>query len=443
MNLTFQQIAVALGLSIDVAGLATGWSIDSRTLERGDFFFPLQGPNHDGHAHLAAAFEKGAVAAVVDRDVEAAGLTLRVNDTLAALQSIASWARMDWAADVVGVTGSAGKTTTKEIIAGLLASEMRVGKTEGNFNNHVGLPLSILRLPRDARVAVLELGMNHGGEIRDLSKIAHPRIAVVTNVGPAHIENFDSLEGIAAAKRELVEALPSDGVAVLNADDPLVAQFGTLHPGKTITYGIVSNANVQARDVESLETGVRFTVDGVAFTSAAAGRHNILNILAGIAVGREYGIGLARLSEAAAALPASLKMRGERITHNGVTIWNDCYNANPDAMRAMLDVLKDTPAKRRFAVLGEMRELGTWSERLHSEVGRYVAASGIDFLIAIHGDARYIAGASAMPQSAAHFVDDPETAGELLKQMARPGDAVLFKGSRGTHMERALERYLA
>jgi UDP-N-acetylmuramoyl-tripeptide--D-alanyl-D-alanine ligase len=443
MNLTFQQIAVALGVTIDIAGLATGWSIDSRTIERGDFFFPLHGPNHDGHAHLAAAFEKGAVAAVVDRAVETAGFTIRVPDTLAALQSIAAWARTDWAGDVVGVTGSAGKTTTKEIMAGLLSSEMPVGKTIGNFNNHVGLPLSILRLPRDARVAVLELGMNHAGEIRELAKIARPQIAVVTNVGPAHIENFDSLEGVAAAKRELVEALPSDGVAVLNADDPLVASFGAAHSGKTITYGIVSNANVQARDVESLDTGVRFSVEDVVFTSHAAGRHNILNILAGIAVGREYGIGLARLAEAAAALPASLKMRGERITHNGVTIWNDCYNANPDAMRAMIDVLKETPAQRRFAVLGEMRELGTWSEKLHSEAGHYVAESGIDFLIAIHGDAHYMVDAAAMPQGAAHFVDDPETAGELLKEMARPGDAVLFKGSRGTHVERALERYLA
>jgi UDP-N-acetylmuramoyl-tripeptide--D-alanyl-D-alanine ligase len=442
MNLTLKQIALALGVTLDAGGAVTGWSTDSRTIEPGNFFFPLHGPNHDGHAYLSTAFQRGAVGAVVDRDVALTGLTIRVADTLAALQRIAAWARANWAGDVVGVTGSAGKTTTKEVIAWLLAREMPVGKTEGNFNNHVGLPLSILRLPVEARVAVLELGMNHAGEIRDLAKIARPRFAVVTNVGPAHIENFDSIEDIAAAKRELVEALPADGIAVLNADDPLVAKFRSFHAGKTITYGIVSNATVQARDVRLLDGGVQFSVDGIRFTSPAAGRHNVLNILAGVAVGREYGIPLARLAETALTLPV-LKMRGERKIHNGVTIWDDCYNANPDAMRAMIDVLRDTEARRRFAVLGEMRELGGWSKKLHSDVGSYAAFSKVDFLIAIHGDARFMVEASGMPDDAARFVDNPEAAGELLKQLVRPGDAILFKGSRGTHVERALERYLA
>jgi UDP-N-acetylmuramoyl-tripeptide--D-alanyl-D-alanine ligase len=443
MNLTLKQIAIALGVTLDAAGTATGWSTDSRTIERGDFFFPLEGPNHDGHAHLVEAFQKGAIAAVVARDVEsAAGLTIRVPDTLRALQTVAGWTRMDWGGDVIGATGSAGKTTTKEIIALLLGSEMPVGKSEGNFNNHVGLPLSILRLPREARVAVLEFGMNHAGEIRELAKIARPRIAVVTNVGAAHIENFDSIEGIAAAKRELVEALPHDGVAVLNADDPLVAGFAAGHPGKTIMYGIVSNATVQAREVQLLDSGVQFKVEDVTFSSPVVGRHNILNLLAGIAIGREYGIPMDRLAEAAAALPV-LKMRGERRVHKGVTIFDDSYNANPDAMRAMIDVLRQAEATRRFAVLGEMRELGSWSRELHSDVGRYVAASQLDFLVAVHGDARYMVDASGMPDYRAQFVDDPETAGELLKQLARPGDAILFKGSRGTHVERALERYVA
>jgi len=440
MNLSLHQVALALGVTLDVAGIVTGWSTDSRTIESGNFFFPLHGPNHDGHMHLEDAFRKGAIAAVVDGDVNSKHLTIRVPDTLAALQQIAAWARTEWDGDVIGVTGSAGKTTTKEIVARLLQSAMAVGKTEGNFNNHVGLPLSILRLPSEARVAVLELGMNHAGEIRELAKIARPRIAVVTNVGPAHIENFDSLEGIAAAKRELVEALPSDGVAVLNADDPLVAQFAAAHAGKTITYGIVSNANVQARYVELLGDRVAFTVDGMKFNSPVAGRHNILNILAGVAVGREYGVPTRQLAEAAAALPV-LKMRGERKIHNGITIWDDCYNANPDAMRAMIDVLKETHATRHIAVLGEMRELGRWSQQLHADVGRAAAAAELDYLIAIHGDAKFIA--EEMPQHKARFVDGPEMAGDLLKEMARPGDAILFKGSRGTHVERALERFLA
>jgi UDP-N-acetylmuramoyl-tripeptide--D-alanyl-D-alanine ligase len=446
VTLTLSQIALALRMTLSCPdAIVTGWSTDSRTIAAGEFFFPLSGPNHDGHLHLDEAFRGGAIAAVVDREVSTKGLTIRVANTLSALQDVAAWAREDWGGDVIGVTGSVGKTSTKEILARLLEGEIPTGKTAGNFNNHVGLPLSILRLPRDSRVAVLELGMNHAGEIRDLAAIAKPRIAVVTNVGYAHIENFDSIDGIAAAKRELVDALPADGIAVLNADDVHVAAMAQGFKGKTITYGIVSNANVQARDCAFTATGVRFTVDGVNFDSPVAGRHNILNILAGVAVGREYGISLPRMAEAARALPV-LKMRGERSIHNGVTIWNDSYNANPDAMRAMIDVLRDTSATRRIAVLGEMRELGAWSQRLHADTGAYTAQAGIDIVIAVHGAAQHLAEAAVsagLPKENVHFVADSETAGELLKQIARPGDAILFKGSRGTAIERALERYLA
>ena len=443
MKLALSQIALALKqVWSGPDALAIGWSTDTRSLVAGDFFFPLTGPNHDGHAHLADAFAKGAIGAVVDRDVEADGPTLRVANTLEALQQVAAWARLDWGGDVVGVTGSAGKTTTKEIIAQILECGLPTGKTLGNFNNHVGLPLSILRLDRKSKVAVLEMGMNHAGEIRDLAKIAKPRMAVVTNVGHAHIEFFDSIEGIAAAKRELVEALPADGIAVLNADDSRVATMARLDL-KTITYSIVSNATWQARDCAYTDTGVQFTVNGIQFESPVTGRHNILNILAGVAVGNEYGIPMRDMANAARALPV-LKMRGERIVHNGVTIWNDSYNANPDAMRAMVDVLRDTRAVNRIAVLGEMRELGAWAERLHTDTGVYIAKMGIDVLIAVHGEAKHMAEAAANAGlKQVHFVDAAETAGELLKTIARPGDAILFKGSRGVHIERALERYLA
>ena len=441
MNLTLAQIAQALGTDVTAQGTVTGWSIDTRTLVPGDLFIALEGPNHDGRDHLESAFAKGAIAALVRTPIRAAAAgsgepLIPVPDTLQALQTLASWTRARWPGQVIGVTGSAGKTTTKEIIARLLATTYKTGKTGGNFNNHVGLPLSILRLPDDSQLAVLELGMNHLGEIRDLAQIAKPRVAVVTNVGPAHIENFpDGLAGIAAAKRELVEALPEDGLAVLNADDPYVA---AMKRGRTITFGIDADADVKARNLRLLGNHVEFLVQNEEISAPVAGRHNVLNILAGIAVGLEYGIELHTLTIAAAKLSV-LKMRGERTVHNGVTIWDDCYNANPDAMRAMLDVLKQTPAIRRIAVLGEMRELGSWSEQLHTEVGNYAASANIDYLIAIHGDARY----TAAQHPSSQFVDDPETAGELLKQLARPGDAILFKGSRGTHVEKALERYLA
>ena len=224
MTLTLQQISQALGVNIAATGTVTGWSTDTRSLQPGDLFIALHGPNHDGHQHVQSAFEKGAIAAIVDREVQTTKLTIQVPDTLEALQTLAKCARERWDGDVIGVTGSAGKTTTKDFTAHLLSTQFKTGKTEGNFNNHVGLPLSILRLPEDATLAVLELGMNHPGEIRHLAQIAQPRIAVVTNVSPAHIENFSNgIEGIAAAKRELVEALPDNGIAVLNVDDPLVA----------------------------------------------------------------------------------------------------------------------------------------------------------------------------------------------------------------------------
>jgi UDP-N-acetylmuramoyl-tripeptide--D-alanyl-D-alanine ligase len=285
--------------------------------------------------------------------------------------------------------------------------------------------------------------MNHAGEIRTLSKIARPNIAVVTNVGYAHIENFDSLEGIAQAKRELVEALPPDGVAVLNADDPLVAEFAGVHPGPTLTFGTGESADIRAESIEYGVEGVRFRVGGAAFESALTGRHGVLNILAGIAVASLFDIAPERLQKAARSIGPG-KMRGERFSHRGITVLNDCYNSNPEAARAMLDVLRITPARRRIAVLGEMLELGRWAESLHRDVGRYAAESGINVLVGIRGAARHMvaeAMLAGLAADAAYFFENPADAGDLLRQIAQEGDAILFKGSRGTQVEKALERF--
>ncbi|MGI8742136.1 MAG: UDP-N-acetylmuramoyl-tripeptide--D-alanyl-D-alanine ligase [Bryobacteraceae bacterium] len=420
------------------------YSVDTRTLQPGDVFFALRGPNHDGNQYIAEALARGASKVIAEQP--APGPVIVVPDTLKALQQFASEARERWDGDVIAITGSAGKTSTKDVIAALLATAMPVGKTEGNFNNHVGLPLSVLRLPEDARVAVLEIGMNHAGEIRELAKIARPRIAVVTNVGYAHIEGFESIEEIASAKRELVEALPPDGIAVLNADDARVLEFRNTHPGPVVTYGLSEIADIRAIDVEYLpDGGARFRVGDTAFETSLTGRHGILNILAGIAVAGLYGIGPERLRSAVRDLKPG-KMRGERIRLNGMTIFNDCYNSNPDAARAMLDVLRDTPARRRIAVLGEMLELGRWSECLHRGVGSYAVESGISVLVGIRGAAReMVDGAieAGFNSGAAFFFEDPVPAGDQVRQIAREGDAILFKGSRGTQVERALERFLA
>jgi UDP-N-acetylmuramoyl-tripeptide--D-alanyl-D-alanine ligase len=445
MKFSVEEVAGVVGCDRVPADVpVSGWSIDSRTLAPGDLFFALRGPNHDGHAFLGQAAERGAVAAIVDRAVNSAVPKLLVPDTLEALQTLAAWARSRWTGRMVAVTGSAGKTTTKEVIARLLEVEMAVGKTAGNLNNHVGLPLSVLRLPGDARAAVLEIGMNHAGELRHLAGIARPDVAVVTNVGYAHAEFFGSVEEVAKAKRELVESLPAGGVAVLNADDPLVARFREIHPGPVLTFGLSPAADVRPDDVEYRPDGTRFRYSGTDFETSLAGRHGLLNVLAGLAVARLFGLRPARLRDALRALVPG-KMRGERLVHAGITVLNDCYNSNPEAVRSMLEVLRATPARRRFAVLGEMLELGRWSEPLHREVGRYVVECGIDVLVGIRGAARQMveeAVRSGLPAGAAFFFDEPVGAGASLRGMLQNGDAVLFKGSRGTRVEMALERFL-
>jgi UDP-N-acetylmuramoyl-tripeptide--D-alanyl-D-alanine ligase len=444
MNACLYEVARVLDLTAsDGNAEITGWSIDSRTIERGSLFFALSGPNHDGHCFVEAAFGKGATAAVVERAIAGFPAALVVPDAQGALERLGGWARGRWGGTLISVTGSAGKTTTKDTIAQLLAVEMSVGKTEGNLNNHIGVPLSILRLPAEAQAAVIEIGMNHPGEIRRLASIARPSIGVVTNVGFAHAEAFDSADGVALAKRELIESLPADGLAVLNADDPRVARFADVHRGRTITFGLSEGATVRAEAVEYTAGGVRFRVGGVDFESSLTGRHSVLNILAGLAVAQSFGIAPARLKDVVRALVPG-RMRGERFTHNGVTVLNDCYNSNPEAARAMLDVLRAIPARRRIAVLGEMLELGRWSEDLHRETGRYAAACGVDVLIGVTGAARHMVDEAVrcgLDAGSAYFFEKPAMAGELLRGLAQPGDAVLFKGSRGTRVERALEEF--
>jgi UDP-N-acetylmuramoyl-tripeptide--D-alanyl-D-alanine ligase len=431
-------------MRLESSANVTGWSVDSRTVQPGDLFFALRGPHHDGNAYVEQALAKGAVAAVADRPVHASGAVFEVPDSLHALQHLAGEARREWGGQVVGITGSAGKTTTKDVIAAMLAERFPTAKTEGNLNNHVGLPLSLLRVEESANVAVLEMGMNHAGEIRRLAEIARPDTGVVTNVGWAHIENFDSIEGIAAAKRELIEALGPAGTAVLNADDGRVARFAEAHSGPTVTYGQSFAAQVRAEDVAYSLDGVRFRVGPVTFESELTGRHSVSNLLAGIATAGVYGISPDRLVETVRRLRPA-KMRGERLTHNGILIYNDCYNSNPDAAKAMLDVLRDTPARRRIAVLGEMLELGRWTEPLHRDVGDYAAMLGIDVLVGIRGAASHTLDAArrgGLRPGAAFFFDDPIPAGQLVRSIARPGDAILFKGSRGVHVELALEQLL-
>lgn len=458
MNLPLTFCADAMGAHLlspsNPDTTLTSYTMDSRKLQPGALFFALPGETHDGHEHVAAAFERGALAAVVTHPVDHPGAQLVVEETLAALQQLARAARERWGADasrrVVGITGSAGKTTTKEAIAALLSTTFKTGKTSGNFNNDIGVPLSILNMPGDGQVAVLEIGMNHAGEIRVLAAIAQPQIGVVTNVGTAHIESFDSIEGVARAKQELIEALPSDGIAVLNADDEHVRRFAEIHPGRSILYG--TDLYGRGEGVEVRATGIDYHADGCEFTLEGSGRFHcplparggLMTALAALATARAFDLDPMDLKAAVAALePPSMRL--QRIERNGMVIWDDCYNSNPEAACMMLDLLAVTPAARRIAVLGEMRELGAWAEELHREVGRHAVQCKVSVLVGIRGAARHLVDAArgaGLTSSAARFFEEPRAAGQFLKTLARAGDSILFKGSRGTRVELALEEFL-
>ena len=431
--------------------IATGYSIDSRTIGCGELFFAVKGERLDGHDYVSAALEKGAIGAVVGQDqwhrYSWTDRVLVVDDTLVALQSLATAVRRLWGKPLVGVTGSAGKTTTKEAIAHVLAAKFCVLKSEGNFNNHFGLPLMLLKLKPEHDLAVIEMGMSHPGEIRALAKIAQPEIGVVTNVAPVHLEFFDSLAGIARAKYELVESLPSGGTAVLNADDEYVSQFGRDFQGRVIQYGTAANSDVRAENLQSRGTdGSEFDVV-VGETRARAhlplvGDHNVLNALAAVSVSIACGM---KIPEAVAAL-ATLKpadKRGQVVHVGNITVINDCYNSNPKALHAMIDALAAMKAGRRILVAGEMLELGPAGEEMHRAAGKHAAEKGIDMLVGVRGLGQAMVEGAKQAGARAEFVATPEEAGEWLSRETRDGDVVLLKASRGVKLEKALETWKA
>jgi UDP-N-acetylmuramoyl-tripeptide--D-alanyl-D-alanine ligase len=454
MKLPLWRIAEFVGAKgeCDQEAVAMGYSIDSRTLNPGDLFIAIAGEHFDGHEYVKAVLEKGAVGAVIQAGkMTQAGKKLAgdptrllyVEDTLKALQSLGAAARRLWGKPLLAVTGSAGKTTTKEILAHILAMRFRVMKSSGNLNNHIGLPLQLLKLEAEHELAVVEMGMNHAGEIRDLGMLAHHDLAVVTTVAPVHLEFFGSLKDIARAKYEIIETLHPGGVAVLNADDEYVSQFGRNFKGKVVTFGIKRSADVTARNIElNGAEGSTFELVvgsvGEPVTFPLVGEHNIYNALAAAAAAMERGI---MPSQAAAALSSIQppEKRGQVLTIHGATIINDCYNSNPRALEAMIDTLASMKVNRHILVAGEMLELGPTAEALHRECGQHAAEKKIDFVIGVRGLARAIAEAACGSGTQAQFVETPEQAGEWLVRNLRPGDAVLLKASRGVKLEKALE----
>jgi UDP-N-acetylmuramoyl-tripeptide--D-alanyl-D-alanine ligase len=448
MKLPLWRIAEFVGSKgeCDQEAVAMGYSIDSRTLNPGDLFIAIAGEHFDGHNYVQAAMEKGAVGAIVEAGKHVAGDPLRllqVEDSLKALQLLGAAARRLWGKPLLAVTGSAGKTTTKEILAHILSTRFRVMKSSGNLNNHIGLPLQLLKLEAEHDLGVVEMGMNHAGEIRALGELAHHDLAVVTAVAPVHLEFFGSLAEIARAKYEIIETLHPGGVAVLNADDDYVCQFGRDFKGKVVRFGIKRSADVSAQKIKlNGAEGSTFELVvgsvGEPVTFPLVGEHNIYNALAAAAAAMERGISP---SQAAAALSsvAPPEKRGQVLNLHGATIINDSYNSNPRALQAMIDTLASMKAERRILVVGEMLELGPTAEALHRECGKHAAEKKIDMVIGVRGMARAVAEAACGSGTQAQFVETPEQAGEWLARNLRAGDAVLLKASRGVKLERALD----
>jgi len=425
---------------------------DSRTVQKGDLFVALPGEHFDAQQFVPAALAAGAAAAIVRADYVPpasidAGTLIGVDDPLRAYQQLAAAHRARFALPVVAVTGSNGKTTTKEMVAAVLRERWRTLKTEGNLNNRIGVAHTLFRLTGRYEAAVIEMGVDDMGQTTRLCEIARPTLGLITNIGPDHLEFFKTMDRSAESKAELLAELPADGAAVLNADDRYFGLFKKRARGRVVSFGLTARADVRAEKIEP------WGRDGTQFKLVLPGRsrrlvarirvpgeHNVTNALAAAAVGIALDVpGAAIVAGFARFRPAA--MRSQIEMRRGVRIIVDCYNANPASARAAVRLLAETAAKgRRIAVLGDMLELGPTTAELHAEVGAYVAAQSIDTLIASGPLARNLArGARTAGMTAVQeTVDAPAAAAELLA-LVRPGDVVLVKGSRGMRLERVVQ----
>lgn len=426
--------------------------IDSRKIASGDLFIPIRGERFDGHDFIVPSLEAGAVAALTQVDtLPVEGKTIiRVEDTQKALKDLAAWYRRLFTLPLIGITGSVGKTSTKDMVSSVLEEKFHVLKTQGNFNNEIGLPLTVFNLNATHEAAVLEMGMSNLGEISRLTKIAKPRIAIITNIGMSHIENLGSRENILKAKLEIIEGLDESGLVVLNGDDGLLAAAGKQLKCRTVFYGIENEADFRAFDIRNEgEKGIFFKVrfGEIEYNVhvPVPGQHNIYNALAAMAVGVELKLPMESIIEGIARFSPG-KMRLNIMTHNGIKIINDVYNASPDSMEAAIRVLKDiSESGRSIVVLGDMLEMGAWASDAHKGVGKFAVSKGICDILTVGPNARYIAqGAreAGLPEEHIHSFDSNTQVNEFLNGFVKQGDVVLVKGSRGMRMEEIVEQLL-
>ncbi|MDH5173742.1 MAG: UDP-N-acetylmuramoyl-tripeptide--D-alanyl-D-alanine ligase [Elusimicrobiota bacterium] len=436
-------------------GEISGVSIDSRSIKKGEIFFALKGERFDGHDFFQEAIEKGAKAAVISkrRKISTKITIIHVAHTLTALQELAKFYRRKFRPVVVAVTGSNGKTTTKDMLQALLSSKYRVTATAGNYNNIVGLPLTLFEISPETEFLVVEMATNHAGEIRRLAEISLPQIGVITNIGATHLQFFRCISNVLSAKMELVQLLPRRGKVALNIDDAhLRGQFKKIKQ-KIITFGTNSQADVRADNIVVSSPGEKerlsFTVyigkDRKKFDLYCLGRYNIYNALAAISVAREFGVSLSLMAEVLGKFKFP-KLRMEKLEYGEVTIVNDAYNANPTSVKVVLrEFISSFPSRRKMVVLGDMLELGRMSQKFHQEIGKIVAASPIHNLIAIGEDARFIAQAAGkwgMERENIFSFKNKKVASRKLKELLKPKDAVLIKGSRKMGLEEII-KYLS
>ena len=427
-------------------------TIDSRRVKPGDLFFAIVGENNDGHNFIPEAVDNGARIVITSRSIKPySGLAIiLVRDTTKALQDLASFVRNKIEnLKVIGITGSAGKTTTKDIIASILSEDKKVLKSKGNYNNEYGLPLSLLELDGNEDIAILEMAMRNKGDISRLAEIARPDIGVITNIGPAHLENLKTIENVASAKSELLTGLNSGGIAVLNYDDEYIRNMvNSFNDLKKITVSLKNqNVDYYADQIEYIKNGEesRFRVhDGnnnYILEMDRAGEHNIYNALAAIAVARVLGISWESIKEGIKDIEVT-ELRQEIRRIDGIRIINDSYNANPLSMKAGIDSLINIDGERKIAVLGAMLELGRIENAAHKEIGKYLYKNGIDVLIGVGGMGEIIAEGAAeagMAKQSIYIYDNNEDAASFINKIMQSGDAILVKGSRALEMEEIVD----
>ena len=437
---TLQEAAAALGLpQMQAQATLADVCTDTRKIQPGSLFVCLRGERFDGHSFASQAAQLGAAALLVDHPVDADVPQLVVTDTGKALLQLAGWYRRRFQLPVVGLTGSVGKTTTKEFIALVLGAKYNTLKTQGNLNNEIGVPQMLFRLEDSHTAAVIEMGMNHFGEISRLTRAVAPTVGLITNIGVSHIENLGSRAGILQAKLEILEGMAPDAPLIVNMDNDMLRTV-KLGDRPLLTFAIDDqSADFTATDIAEQGSTTTFTVHHSAFTQPVTiptvGIHNVYNALAAMAVGYVTGVDPAAAASALANyVPAG--MRQNLVQVGGVQVIEDCYNASPDSMRAALQTLGKLPVRRRYAVLGAMLELGDYAKEAHTQVGKMAAENGIDGVLAYGADAAYIVEAAKQAGlENARLFATKEALAESLAQQVQPGDGVLFKGSRGMHLE--------